>query len=73
MLLQTLPTLATVNIVTCVRHMTQDNVLQQLLSLPGRFRIMFGLSAPAGVCVEGETRAKYWQRVFQAQEVIRKT
>ena len=34
---------------------------------------MFSLSVPAGLGVEGETRAKYWQRVFQAQEVIRKT
>ena len=28
---------------------------------------------PAGLSAEGENPAKYWQRVFQTQEVIRKT
>ena len=75
-LLQTQLTLATVNRVTCGRHMTQDNVRQAATtsSQGGEgSRSCLVSQVPAGLCVEGETRAKYWQRDFQAEEVIRKT
>ena len=58
-------------------HMTQDNVQLLIISkLESRDQVFGSLvsqQVTAGLPVEGEKLRKYWHRVFQTQEVIRKT